>query len=131
MRPGCQDLNVKKFTFSSCRPGRGRQGYSFEIFRNRHIFLKFNFFKYKNEKKSARGRATTSFAKTGLEPRTTCSRAAVSRSFHRQFLFAVSFASLKLLVRRPWSTTKSITCCAFQGNNTYCTPMLLETRERS
>ena len=27
-----------------CRPGRGRHGYSFEIFRNRHIFLKFYFF---------------------------------------------------------------------------------------
>ena len=33
-----------------CRPGRGRQGYSFEIFRNRHIFLKFCFFNIKMKK---------------------------------------------------------------------------------
>ena len=45
MRPGRQDLNVIFFfTFRSCRPVSGRQGYSFENFRNGHIFLKFYFF---------------------------------------------------------------------------------------
>ena len=31
----------KKITFEPCRPPIGRLGYIFEIFQNRHIFLKF------------------------------------------------------------------------------------------
>ena len=64
MRSGRQDLNVIFFTFRSCRPldGRqapcrplgGRQAPIFENFPIRHIFLKFCFFKYKNEKKRAK-----------------------------------------------------------------------------
>ena len=60
MRPGRQDLNVNFFTFRSCRPLDGRQAPCrplgvrqapiFENFPIRHIFLKFCFFKYKNEK---------------------------------------------------------------------------------
>ena len=57
---GRQDLNVIFFTFRSCRPLegrqapcrplRGRQAPIFENFSIRHIFLKFCFFKYKNER---------------------------------------------------------------------------------
>ena len=60
MRPKRHDLNVIFFTFRSCRPLDGRQapcrplgGRQAPIFKNfpiRHIFLKFCFFKYKNEK---------------------------------------------------------------------------------
>ena len=50
MRHGHQDLNVKKITFRSFRPLDGRHATIFENFPIRHIFLKFCFFKYKNEK---------------------------------------------------------------------------------
>ena len=60
MRPGRQDLNVNFFTFRSCRQLDGRQAPRrqapiFENFPIRHIFLKFCFFKYKNEKKKLPG----------------------------------------------------------------------------
>ena len=63
MRPGRQDLNVIFLKFRSCRqlapcrPLRGRQAPIFENFPIRHIFLKFCFFKYKNEKSAAAGHA--------------------------------------------------------------------------
>ena len=34
-------IYLKKITFEPCRPPIGRPGYIFEIFQNRHIFLKF------------------------------------------------------------------------------------------
>jgi len=40
------------FTFTSCRLLDGRQAPIFENSPIRHIFLKFYFFKYKNEKKA-------------------------------------------------------------------------------
>ena len=62
MRPGRQDLNNINVTFRSCRqldgwlalcrPLGGRQTPIFENFPIRHIFLKFCFFKYKNEKRA-------------------------------------------------------------------------------
>ena len=55
MRHGHQDLNVN-ITFRSCRPLDGRQATIFENFPIRHIFLKFCFFKYKNEKRPMRVR---------------------------------------------------------------------------
>ena len=51
MRPWRHDLNVIFFTFRSCRQLDGRQALFFENFFIPHIFLKFYFFKYKNEKK--------------------------------------------------------------------------------
>ena len=63
MRPGRQDLNVIFFTFRSCRPASGRQapvaqaggdrGIVLKIFETAIYFWNFNFFKYKNEKKSS------------------------------------------------------------------------------
>ena len=42
----------KKITSRACRPHRATGGI-FEIFQNRHIFLKFCFFKYKKEKNAS------------------------------------------------------------------------------
>ena len=60
MRPGRQDLNINFFTFRSCHQLDGRQAPCrppiFENFPIRHIFLKFCFFKYKNEKSVAKTR---------------------------------------------------------------------------
>ena len=52
MRPRRQNLNVNFFTFRSSpyRSLGGRQAPIFENFPIRHIFLKFCFFKYKNER---------------------------------------------------------------------------------
>ena len=57
MRPGRQDLTFRSCRQldgrqAPCRPLGGRQAPIFENFPIRHIFLKFCFLKYKNEKKA-------------------------------------------------------------------------------
>ena len=62
----CRQLNGRQ---APCRPLRGRQSPIFENFTIRHIFLKFCFFKYKNEKGTVVGCALSAWqAVRGMAP---------------------------------------------------------------